>query len=89
MQIKNLSKKRQNELLQNTLGFMAAESETVKDNFQQVKDCTAHAQVQSSQIGMSSLTNPSEPFRTLQNPGMSHSYRFLVVYLVMELKSST
>ena len=40
-------KRKQNELLQNTLDFMVAELEAVKENLQEVKDCTAQVQIQS------------------------------------------
>ena len=41
---------KQNELLHDALDLNAAELEAVKDNFQEVKDCTVHAQMQSKQI---------------------------------------
>ena len=53
----------QNELLHNTLGFMAAVSADAEDSLHQGKQCTAHAQMQLSQIWMCSFslqTNPSE-----------------------------
>ena len=56
--------KKQNELLQDTIGFVVAELEAVKDSFQEVRDCIAHEQMQSSQIGMSSFSswiNPLQP----------------------------
>ena len=51
-QTKRPLKKKQNELFNDTLGLKAAELEIVKDSFQEVEDCTAHAQMQSSQIWM-------------------------------------
>ena len=39
-------KKKQNELLQDILlNFMAAELGALMDNFQEIKDCTLHAQM--------------------------------------------
>ena len=35
----------QNELLQDTPGFMAADLEAVKDSFQEVKDCILQAKL--------------------------------------------
>ena len=42
-------KKKQNELLHNTLDFMATELVDVEDSFHQGDQCNAHAQMQSSQ----------------------------------------
>ena len=36
-------KKKENELLHDTLGFMATKLKNVKNSFHKVKDCTAHA----------------------------------------------
>ena len=46
--------RKQNEPLHGTLGFMAPELKDVEDSFYQVKQWTAHAQMQASQIWMSS-----------------------------------
>ena len=51
-------------LCHDTLGFIAAESAAVKNNFQDVKDCGDHVQMQSSQSLISSVSswiNPLEP----------------------------
>ena len=42
--------------MNNTLSVMAAELANVEDNFYKGKQCSAHAQMQSSQIWMSSLS---------------------------------
>ena len=55
-------KKKQYEILQDTQSFMAVELEAMADIFQDVKDCTGHAQP--SQIDMSSFSSsisPSKP----------------------------
>ena len=49
-------KRKQSELLHNNLSFMAAGFADVEDSFQQVKQFTAHARMESSQIGMSSFS---------------------------------
>ena len=57
-------KKKQNGPLHDTQGFNAAELQAVKDSVQEVNDCSAYAQIQSSQIRTSSFSswmNPSEP----------------------------
>ena len=50
-------KKEINEPLHNALDFKDTELEAVKDSFQEVQDCNAHAQLQPSQIWMSSFSS--------------------------------
>ena len=55
--------KKQNEPMRNNLGFMAAELGAVTERFHELKYCTAHAPMQSSQTVMSNFSlwiNPSE-----------------------------
>ena len=54
--MKRHMKGKQFELLHNTLGIMAAELADVEDSFHQGKQCSAHAQMQSSQIWVSSFS---------------------------------
>ena len=61
--INEKTKRKQNELLRNALGVMAAELVDVQDSFHQGRQCSAHAQMQSSQIWVSRFSlqiNPSE-----------------------------
>ena len=56
-------KKKQFEPLHNALGVMATELADVEDSFHQGKQCSAHVQMQSSQIWVCSFAleiNPSE-----------------------------
>ena len=66
-------KRKQSELLHNAPGVMAAEVADVKDSFHQGKQCSAHAQMQSSQIWIN--------FSESRNLGISHSSCLLVVFL--------
>ena len=47
---------KQNEILHNTLGFMAAELADVEDSSHLGEQCTAHSQMQLKQIWMSSFS---------------------------------
>ena len=49
-------KRKQFELLCNALGVMAAELADIEDSFHHGKQCTAHAQFQSSQIWVYSVS---------------------------------
>ena len=55
-QMKRHLKKKQFELLHNALGIMAPELADVEDSFRQRKQCSAHAQLLSSQISVSSFS---------------------------------
>ena len=70
-------KTKQFELLYNALGVMAAELADVGDSFHQGKQCSKHAQIESNQICVCSFSLQI----TFENPGMSHSSRFLVVFV--------
>ena len=80
--------KKQNELLQDTLSFMAAELEAMTNSFKEVKYCPVHAQMYSSQIGMSSffsLINPLE----LGNVSFFSSYCSLSIGVTQTMNPKT
>ena len=74
------SKRKHVELLHNALGVMPEELADEKDSFHTGKQCSEHAQIQSSQIWVSSFSLQINPFK---NPGMFHSSRLLMVFLLV------
>ena len=71
------------EILHLALSIKEAKAETVKDSFQNVKDCIVHAQIQSNKMWKSSFSswiNASEPVN------VSSGFRFFMVFLLVLLE---
>ena len=53
--MKRTRKKKRNQLLYGALGLKTAELQALKERFQEVNDCIAHAQMQPTQIWIPSF----------------------------------